>query len=74
MRTPSQLMGLFVFYESKNNFDEFVKSLCYEEVSMLMMVIELGIKNPSLTSDTIEKWQVALDFFRDVRKQHLEKN
>lgn len=74
MRTPSQLMELFVYYESKNNFDDFVKSLCYEEVTMLMMVIELEIKNPSLSSIAVEKGQRFLEFFRGVKKQHLERN
>lgn len=74
MRTPSELMELFVYHESKNDIDSFAKVLSYEEVTMIMMTIELMKKHPSLTKSDPETLQQALEFFGKIRKEFIERN
>lgn len=74
MRTPSELMRLLEQYESTNDFETFAKNLSYEEVVMIIMTMEFIMRNPSLTSLKIETFQQALEFFKKIKKDHIERN
>lgn len=74
MRTPSELMNLFALYDSQGKFEEFVDLLTYEEVTMMMMVAELLLKNPSLDELKIKMYKSFLETMGGKRKQLLERN
>jgi hypothetical protein len=74
MRTPSELMELYVHHEQNNTRDQFFKVLSYEEVTIICMVIELFLKNPNITTRQAELYQVTLENFKNIRKSMLETN
>lgn len=74
MRTPSELMELYVHHEQNNTCDQFFTGLTYEEATMICMVIELQLKNPSLNSQRMKTYLDALEYCTSVRKKILERN
>ena len=74
IRNPSELFELFVQHESSDTFDAFINDLSYEELTMIMMITEVMLKNPSITPQKQEMLRVGLGVFKNARKKFLELN
>jgi len=72
MRTPSELLESFS--NSGSSTDSFLKTLCYEEVTMVIMITELLLRSTSMSEDKANTYRKALEVFKSARKGFIERN
>jgi hypothetical protein len=74
VRTPAELFRLFLQYDQTNDFELFIAGLSFEEITMICMVTELMLKNPSIAPQKEQMYKAALNCFKEARKKLLERN
>lgn len=72
MRTPFELLESFS--NSGYDVDSFLKNMCYEEVTMVIMITELLLRCTLMSKDKADTYRKALEVFKNTRREFIERN
>jgi len=72
MRTPFELLESFS--NSGYDVDSFLKNMCYEEVTMVIMITELLLRCTLMSEDKADAYRKALEVFKNTRREFIERN
>jgi len=74
MRNPSQLINILNNSSGSEGFEKFVDQLTFEEMTQIMMIAELIIECPELSSKKNIDFKEFLNYMQNKRKAFIEKN